>query len=112
MPAILWAFFILVLCGFPGDRIPNFETLNRWSADKFLHGFIFFVMYTWTWSPFHPRISGVFLVIDIILFGVLTEFLQTEVFINRYGEWTDALADGGGAMAGHIFCNRFFHRGF
>ena len=93
MPAVLWAFFILVLCGFPGDQIPEFETLNRWSADKVIHSFIFLVMYLWSYAPIAGKVSSLSVLLDVVLFGVLTEYLQTEVFINRYGEWTDALAD-------------------
>jgi VanZ family protein len=94
-----------VLCGFPGNQIPNFEFLNQISFDKIIHMFIFAVQ---SYLLFHAftfefaKSNYGMLILDIALFGLLIEFLQSYVFVNRYGEWVDVLANTLGAALGAL----------
>ena len=40
-PAILWALFILIICGIPGNHIPKLKYGFELFADKVVHVFIF-----------------------------------------------------------------------
>jgi len=103
MPAILWAFFVLGLCSFPGNKIPNFDLLNKISFDKIVHLFMFgiqsaLLVYAFQEAPQKPTV--ILIILDVAFFGVLLECMQTNFFINRFGEWVDILANSLGAALG------------
>lgn len=110
-PAIVWALLILILTGTPGTYIPKITSFWDWiSLDKLVHVFIFG---TFTFLILHgllpqymqskKRYMFVIAAVGISLaYGLLTEVLQTYVFIGRYGNAYDFYADSIGAFAGWI----------
>ncbi len=98
-----WAVCILVICGFPGDKIPNFNLLNKFSVDKLIHAFMFFVLVYLLCRAEKDRPDFLMqlrfhFLLDACMFGLLMEFCQTHFFVNRYGEWIDVLANSSGAL--------------
>jgi VanZ family protein len=106
LPAI-WASVVFVLCGIPGEHLPeiNFWRWLRW--DKVGHLVMFGVQsflllraarlvssspigYTKVWA----------LVSLTILYGALMEVLQLTVFSGRSSDVRDAVANGIGAVIG------------
>jgi VanZ family protein len=106
--ALLWAFFILVLCGIPGQHIPRLAFIDWLRPDKIVHLFLFGVLSVLLIRAFqqqlyfvflnhHPKISSVLI---STVYGIVIEILQAYVFINRSGEVLDAVADAVGALIG------------
>ena len=107
-PALAWAVFVLVLCGLPGDKIPKLTFWQWLKPDKMTHLVIFgvqaWLLLTAFQSPHAPRSIHThpvrWAILLTILFGVLTEVLQVYVFVNRFGDWKDAMANALGALLG------------
>lgn len=110
-PALVWALFILVLMGTPGNYFPTIISFWDWlSPDKLVHLFIFGVFSFLILRSIPPqyfeskkRYVFVALAIGIALaYGLLTEVLQAHVFIGRDGNAFDFFADGIGAFLGWL----------
>jgi VanZ family protein len=101
IPAILWAGFILVLCGFPGNEIPHFKWADILSIDKAVHAIIFYILAYFIIKSLQadrfkkPELMGALIA---SIYGGVIEILQTFVFINRYGDFIDFGADALGAF--------------
>lgn len=93
---------IFFLCAFPGDQFPDFQSLNKWSADKVFHGLMFFSL-THLWiierKKAHSKKYFKLGLIFFVLYGCLLEIGQTYFFIHRYGEWVDVIANSAGIFA-------------
>jgi VanZ family protein len=112
--AILWAIMTLIGCGVNGNSLPH-VSINLFEIDKLAH-FTLFGMQAWlilfyshgrdatqvNWKWVH---EGVWL---SVFYGVLIEFLQYTVFINRSYDYGDMLADAIGALTCYIFAPLFF----
>ncbi len=116
--ALLWAAFILLLCGIPGKDLPD---VNFWAInieDKIAHVGIFFVLgffmiygQVLQFGGFNLRAKTLVLIIVIgVFYGALTEALQHFVFIDRYASLADFLADGLGAVFGTVFAFFYFKK--
>ncbi|MFM2136086.1 MAG: putative integral rane protein [Bacteroidota bacterium] len=107
IPPVVWALVVLLLCGIPGQHIPemSFWRWLRW--DKLTHLVLFGTLgflvlrasrisagkrlgefTVWTWVSL------------TILYGAIIEILQLTVFIDRSGDVRDAVANGLGAVLG------------
>lgn len=105
-PAILWAFFILILCCIPlgsVDKSPLFFP----GFDKLVHCGLFFVLSVLyctgsirKWDTRNIRIEiAMKNTIVLISYGALIEYLQMRFFPWRSGDWNDLLCDAiGGCM--------------
>jgi VanZ family protein len=104
----IWALFILVLTGIPGNYFPQVVTFLQWaSPDKIVHLFIFGV---WSFLLMNGNkrqyfsgktrsVVGV-AIISGIIYGGLTELFQHYVFIRRDGNIFDFLANVVGTLLG------------
>ncbi|MBZ0242673.1 MAG: VanZ family protein [Bacteroidales bacterium] len=110
-PGAIWAVIILLLIGLPGDYFPNVVSFWDWlSPDKLVHFFVFgvftFLMlwgYRAQYSNSKHRSKLVWLIIILgVLYGGLTEVLQTKVFVGREGSVFDFLANTIGSIIGII----------
>ncbi|MEJ2595384.1 MAG: VanZ family protein [bacterium] len=110
-PAVLWAVFILIITGTPGELIPTVTTFWDWlKPDKLVHLFTFGVLsflilfgVMEQYLESRHRYKYVLSAVGISLaYGLLTEVLQTYVFIGRYGSVYDFLADALGAVLGWL----------
>jgi len=113
--ALLWAAFILLLCGLPGKDLPNIDFWEINIEDKLAHVFVFAILgvliIAGAASPKHIRLSKrtIFISIAIgIFYGALTELLQGWLFPSRFSSLSDFIADGLGAILGTVFAFLYF----
>ncbi len=118
LPAKLWALLVLALTGVPGKYIPRVTRFIDWlSPDKAAHLLLFGVLAFLTAYGFRESFSQaqkrssitLFVLVSGIVYGGLTELLQSYVFIGRDGNLYDFLADVLGTLLGFgIFL--FWHK--
>ncbi len=108
-PAMAWAILILILTGVPGNYFPQVKSFWEWlSPDKVVHVGIFavqafLILYGLEPQYLNKRQRYLFLVAAIsitVLYGLITEVLQSFVFVGRDGNIFDFLADFLGALMG------------
>ncbi|PIQ33741.1 MAG: VanZ family protein [Bacteroidetes bacterium CG18_big_fil_WC_8_21_14_2_50_41_14] len=108
-PAMTWAILILILTGVPGSYFPEVRSFWQWaSPDKIVHLLIFGVQVFLIILGFKPQYLNskqrfkfvIGATIITILYGLVTELLQSYVFIGRDGNIFDFLADAVGAFLG------------
>ena len=108
-PAIVWALFILIITGIPGNQIPKIPSFLEWlSPDKFVHVVIFGILsYLILYSnrkQYLKRNYRFIIVASVVLisasYGLITELLQYYVFIGRNGNVFDFIANAIGALLG------------
>jgi VanZ family protein len=110
---LLWALFILILCGMPGQDIPHISFLELLSFDKFVHAAVFFILVILLYRGFIKTDSVQFLVKNgkiialyfAIIYGGLLEIMQGLVFENRSADLFDFIANSFGAIMGLVFIN-------
>lgn len=106
-PAILWAFFILVICNISVEKLgepPRFFE----GFDKLTHCGLFFVMTIFYSSGYlrqHrltllPPGAIIYIPLAIIFYGGVIELLQQYIFTWRSGDWWDLFADAVGTFMG------------
>ena len=116
-PAILWAAVIMVLCGIPGTKIPELTFWQWLKPDKITHLIIFGILSYLLLAAFyheaapvtirnHPALWAILITVS---YGILTEVLQTFVFIKRFGDVRDALANSLGAFLGWYIYRKKLH---
>jgi len=116
-PALLWALFILVICGVPGHKLPHVDFLKWLKPDKVIHLFVYAVLCYLVLKgftkqetiPFFRNHSKLLAVVFCVGYGILIEVLQQYVFIDRSGEVFDALANATGAFIG-LWCFSFMRK--
>ncbi len=111
---MLWALFILVLCGIPGRDIPHISFLELLSFDKFVHAGVFFVLILLLirgavlqtrfnfLSQYSFLISGSL----CVLYGGVLELMQEAVFEERSADLYDFIANSFGVLVGMICYNK------
>lgn len=110
-PAVLWAGFIIVSSGLPGNYIPGFVDFWDWLGwDKIFHLFVFAVLTFLVMRAFYmqysfPWLRSNYIVTSLgfgIVFGFLMEVLQRFIFVGRSGNVYDLLADAVGCLLGWL----------
>ncbi|MBL7890014.1 MAG: VanZ family protein [Bacteroidia bacterium] len=109
--AMLWALFILVLCGIPGRDIPHISFLELLSFDKFVHAGVFFVLVLLmirgsvlqTRFNFLSQYSFLFSGSLCVLYGGILELMQEAVFEERSADLYDFIANSFGVLLGMVF---------
>ena len=97
-PTVLWAIFILIICGIPGDKIPELKGGLDLVVDKVIHVCVFGLL-SFLWIR-RTTISAQSVLLYCALYGAIIEVLQVYVFIHRTGEVLDWFADSIGATLG------------
>jgi len=109
--AIVWALFILILVGTPGQHIPEITSFWEWIGfDKIVHVLIFapftFLILNGVRQQYlvsSRRYLYALIAVGVSLaYGLLTEVLQAHVFVGRYGNAFDFYADSIGAIVGWL----------
>ncbi len=109
--AIVWALFILVITGTPGSYIPEITTFWEWlEPDKIVHVLVFailsfLILYNIREQYLQSNHRSYYIILAVggtAVYGLLTEVLQHYIFIGRFGNVYDVLADSVGALAGWI----------
>ena len=118
-PAILWAIFVLILCGLPGNDFPDLSFLEWLRPDKIAHLFLFgiqclLLLIGISRQNQFPKLlkNAVFYSLTLtILYGAFVEILQDYVFIHRSGDIRDAIANAIGALLGFwIYKKKFLQK--
>jgi len=106
IPALIWLIIIIVLSGYPGKNLPKapFDEF-----DKLVHLIIYAILSFLSIMGFSKQSKSFLLSKNLqyfssILFSVFAggviELLQQYVFINRYGDWLDFIANSIGSVIG------------
>lgn len=115
LPPLLWMGIILLLIGLPGYRFPNNDLF---SADKFIHFGLFFVLsFLWMQAfikqssiPMLRFEGGYYALLIGFIYSGLTEILQGLLFIQRSADLMDFLANSSGSLAGFLFFRYFIRK--
>jgi len=108
---LIWALFILILTGIPGDQIPKIPTFLEWlSPDKAVHLIMFgvlsyLILFGNRQQYVESRNRSYYIVIAVLIsavYGIITELLQHYVFIGRYASVFDGAANILGAAGGGL----------
>jgi VanZ family protein len=111
LPALAWAVFILIITGLPGKFVPRVTSFWEWvSYDKIVHIGIFailsfLIMQGLIKQYLESKRRYLFVTAAVgfsLVYGLLTEVLQANVFIGRDGNLYDFLADSAGAFCGWL----------
>lgn len=108
IPALIWLIIIVVLSGYPGRNLPKapFDEF-----DKLVHLAIYALLSFLSALGFSKqpnssllsnKLQNFFSISFSVVMGGLIELLQEYVFINRYGDWYDFIANSLGAVCGVI----------
>lgn len=104
---ILWTFLLIGIHAIPGNELP----LPYWDLfefDKIVHLTLFLVL-TFTWTngiykqsaSYKLKVHGPKLIVVLsLILGLVLEMLQNAIFVERYFQWTDLIADCIGSFAG------------
>jgi len=97
VPAIVWAFFILILCLLPGKDFPQ---TTIWQFDKVVH-FLFYAILFFLLD--HSLSNAKFFTQCILLgicffYGLAIECMQGAWLKDRFFDGYDAIANGAGAL--------------
>ena len=106
--AMLWALFILILCGMPGKDIPHISFLELLSFDKFVHAGIFFVQFLLLTRGLvlqsdikllnvNPKLVSL---LFCIIYGGTLEIMQQTLFEDRSASLFDFIANSFGSLIG------------
>ncbi len=104
----IWAGFILLLSGTPGNEMPNLSFWDFLSFDTAAHAFVYAVLvvlmitgFIRQYSFLQLRYSAItFAVIIGVSYGALMEFLQLFLFSQRQASIVDIVANTVGCFAG------------
>ena len=107
----------MILCGIPGEHIPELSFLQWLRPDKVVHLILFGAMTFLLIRSFRVLSTDSFLFINAyrsavllsISYGVVVEILQSTVFIHRSADVRDAVANALGAMMGMWLYQRIIH---
>jgi VanZ family protein len=116
--AMLWALFILILCGMPGKDIPHISFLELLSFDKLVHAGVFFFQFLLLTRGFllqsnqkllhtHPKLVSL---LFCIVYGGVLEILQQTIFEDRSASVFDFIANSFGAVIGLVLYSRIEKR--
>lgn len=105
---LAWAALVLALTLTPSENMPVVPPWELLSFDTAAHAFVFLVLAALAvfsarrqrWLPAVRRWAYALLLVGCVGFGLLIELLQTAMQLGRHGEWSDALSDALGAVAG------------
>lgn len=102
--SITWALIIFALCATPGQYIPSISWLDLLSFDKLVHAFIFYVqcsalLVVKMQYQQANLFKWVYLVLSIT-YGMMLEWMQATMFVNRSADWMDIAANSFGCLMG------------
>lgn len=104
--AISWNVLILIFCLINLSNINEVQKIHIPNLDKVVH-FIFYTTssFLWSWALLNKKAAAfklnlTLIVFGLILFGLMVEFLQDILPIQRSFEWLDVLCNTLGVLFG------------
>lgn len=112
--AVLWATFIMLLCGLPGSDLPD---INFWEIDiedKIAHMGVFGILgFLMVYGSIRRKAKPILsrkhiftLMLIGIAYGALTEIFQGLFFPSRFADLSDFIADAIGVVLGIVFAKK------
>lgn len=119
-PPLLWAIFIFVVCGIPGDEIPDLSIWNLQGMDKFVHAFLFcfqtfLLIIAFKKQSTYPSIkyfSKTYALVISTVYGMVIEGLQWAIFLDRSADLFDLIFNVLGSFIGILFFRVIYGREF
>lgn len=107
---IVFSVIIIILCGFPGDKMPSLDFMGLLSFDKLAHMFCFGTLAVFAAGGLVKYLHFSFLrkhalswaIAYSVFLGGATEVAQALLTIHRTGDWIDFMADCIGIMIGAV----------
>lgn len=103
--SFIWAIIILIVCGLPGESLPDPGRLWFPHFDKLVHMGLYFPLAFFLVAEFalskkvFLRKYAVFLTLLLVfIYGGFIELSQEYLFVDRSPEWADVLSDLIGAI--------------
>ncbi|HSK11781.1 MAG TPA: VanZ family protein [Phnomibacter sp.] len=111
--AIGWFVLTTLLLVVPGNALPKTDLGNIPYFDKYIHIFLFAVLSAFTLKAIRPTRPTYFiwLVVLVILYGTLMEYVQLYLVPFRSFDGRDIMADAAGAVLG-LLLYRLLNRVF
>lgn len=114
LPAICWLILVTVLLVLPGSAFPQENWLSRIWFDKWVHIGLFAVM---TLLGCRGWLGGktvkekrkqlfLYTALAALVYGIIMEFVQKYLVVNRSFDIGDILADGAGSLTGWFISYR------
>ena len=108
LASILWSVFILILCGLPGSDFPDISIWKFVFFDKLVHVFLFLVLVFLSIKGLKKQYAFKIIRYNSIktaliwawFLSIITEVLQDYLFIERFADVHDVLANIGGSFFG------------
>jgi len=111
--AILWTFFLLVLCWTPSHRMPIGETtpsfFRRFHGDKLVHCGMFAV-YAFLWRRATSPVTVPVIAASGLALAIITEVGQATPLVGRDASLWDGIADTVGVGLGLVLANHLYAR--
>ena len=112
--AVLWAAFIMLLCGLPGSDLPDIDFWDIDIEDKIAHAGVFgvlgFLMVLGSIrrkaKPIFSRKHTLTLIVIASAYGAMTEIFQGLFFPSRFADISDFVADTLGAVLGILIAKK------
>jgi len=110
IPAVIWFIIATILFLMPGEDVPSVGFLDKIYFDKWVHaglfgGLVFLIAYPFIKANISTKKLLIKIGILCVLYGIIIEFLQKYVAINRDFDMKDVLADATGCLLGAIAAN-------
>lgn len=104
--AVFWNIVILVFCLINLSNINEVQKISIPNIDKIVH-FIFYTTssFLWSWALLNKKtpnykLNLILIVLGLILFGLMIEFLQDVFPTKRSFEWLDVASNTVGVLVG------------
>ena len=102
-PAIVWAIVIFILCSTPGKSIPSADWLRWVNFDKWVHAFLYFVLFStcyFGYKKYDGNHKNYFLITLALCvsYGTGIELFQAFFLPDRSGDVPDAVANTMGSI--------------
>lgn len=110
LPAFIWAGFIFLMCGIPGNEFPDLSFWELLTFDKAAHIFVFSVLSLLLITSFLKQYRFARLRSNAVLAAVLVSFgygwmiegMQEWIFQDRSSDMMDAIANSIGSGTGVV----------
>ncbi len=104
---IFWTCAVIAIHAIPGQEIP-IPYWDLFEFDKVVHLIIFMILsFSWANGIFKQsasyklKVHGIKLILVFsLMLGLVLEMMQNAIFVNRYFQWPDVIADGIGSILG------------
>lgn len=106
--SILWGAVILLLCGLGGNEFPSFKWHFSLSFDKIIHISFYSILtllitvgyYKQHIHSIKRRKAWLVALLVGIIYGIVVEWLQANVFFERSADFMDMIANTEGSILG------------